>query len=57
MRATLTQKVLDGWDPELIWEQMVAKRADTKLLSGWARQTQPSEQYRWDLFPEMDYLD
>lgn len=52
----LTHKVLDGWDPEMIKERMIAKREDTRLLSNWARQTKPEERYRWELLPEMDYL-
>ena len=36
---------------------MKAKRADAKILADWGRQTQPAEQYRWNLLPEMDYLD
>ena len=54
---TLTQQVLDGWDPELIAAKMETKRAEAKILAGWGRRTQPAEQYRWNLLPEMDYLD
>ena len=54
---TLTQQVLDGWDAEDIAAKMEAKRAQTKILAGWGRQTQPADQYRWNLLPEMDYLD
>ena len=55
--ADLTQKVLDGWDPERIAAQIAAKRADTQLLGRWGRNIQPADQYRWNLLPEMDYLD
>ena len=54
---TLTQQVLDGWAPESIAAKMKAKRADAKILADWGRRTQPAEQYRWNLLPEMDYLD
>ena len=54
---TLTQQVLDGWDVEKITAKMEAKRAEAKILADWGRQTQPPEQYRWNLLPEMDYLD
>jgi choline-sulfatase len=57
IREELTQKVLDGWNPEHIAEKMAGKRADLKVLSGWARHTQPPDRYRWNLMPEMDYLD
>ena len=52
----LTQQALDGWGAEGIAAKMEAKRAQTKILAGWGRQTQPADQYRWNLLPEMDYL-
>lgn len=52
----LTEKVLDGWDPEKIALQMQSKREDTKILGNWARKTIPPDNYRWNLLPEMDYL-
>jgi choline-sulfatase len=53
----LTQDVLNGWDPEHVARRMAAKAADNKILGAWARHTQPADQIRWDLIPEMDYLD
>ena len=53
----LTEKVLDEWNPDKIAVQMETKRADTRVLGQWARNTQPPDQYRWNLLPEMDYLD
>jgi len=53
----LTQKVLEGWNPDEVAAQIAAKRADLQILSGWGRNTQPADQYRWNLLPEMDYLD
>ena len=55
--AGLTQKILDGWQPDVIAEKMAAKRADVRILSAWARRTQPEDRFRWNLLPEMDYLD
>ena len=49
----LTEKVLDGWDPEKIALQMQAKREDTKILGNWARKTIPPDNYRWNLLPEV----
>ena len=54
---TLTQRVLEGWDVGDIAAKMAVKRAEAKILAGWGGQTQPAEQYRWNLLPEMDYLD
>ncbi len=55
--AELTEMVLNEWNPELIAAQMAAKREDTRLIGRWTRNTQPADQYRWRLLPEMDYLD
>ncbi|MCY4401666.1 MAG: sulfatase-like hydrolase/transferase [Candidatus Poribacteria bacterium] len=52
----LTEKVLDGWNPDQIAVQMETKRKETQVLSKWARNTQPADQFRWNLLPEMDYL-
>jgi len=53
----LTQLVLDGWDPVLVRQEMARRRADLPILSGWARHVQPADTCRWNLRPEMDYLD
>lgn len=53
----LTKMVLHDWNPELIAQQMQAKREDTRILGNWARNTNPPDNYRWKLLPEMDYLD
>jgi hypothetical protein len=55
--ADLTQRVLDGWDPKAIAAHMAVQRQDRDILAGWARHTVPADVYRWDLRPEMDYLD
>ena len=57
MRAELTARVLDGWNPQVIAAKMAAMRADNVVLRNWARQTNPPSQYRWNLRPEMNYLD
>ena len=57
IREELTRTVLDGWNPERIAEQMAAKREDLQILAAWGRHTQPKDKYRWNLMPEMDYLD
>lgn len=53
----LTALVLDGWDPEWVKRRLAETRADNTVLRNWARNTHPSDRYRWDLRPEMDYLD
>ena len=57
VREELTEKVMEDWNPEGIAVQMATKRANAKILSAWAGHTEPEDQYRWALRPEMDYLD
>ena len=57
MVEKLKTKVLNGWDPEWISERMAQLRADQQVLASWGRHVRPKDQCRWDLKPEMDYLD
>ena len=54
---TLTGRILEGWQPELIKQKLAAKRADNAILKAWARQVQPPDQFRWPLKPEMNHLE
>lgn len=55
--AALSAKVLQDWNPDVIARQMARQRADGRILNRWASSTEPADQYRWNLRPEMDYLD
>ena len=57
VRAELEGLVLDGWDPAWVREQMARRRAEGRILAEWGRRVQPADVCRWDLRPEMDYLD
>jgi choline-sulfatase len=57
VRDELTARVLDGWNPDCIAATLAQKRAEAQVLKQWAQQTQPAEQYRWPLRPEMNRLD
>ena len=57
IRDKLTGRILADWNPELIASKMAALRADNRVLRAWAQQTQPPDQYRWELRPEMNYLE
>lgn len=57
VQDTLMARLLADWNPELIASKMAALRADNRVLSAWAQQTRPPDQYRWPLRPEMNYLD
>lgn len=53
----LRTELLDGWDPDWIAGRMAALRRDHSILAAWGKRTQPPDRIRWDLKPEMDYLD
>ncbi|MCZ6634004.1 MAG: sulfatase-like hydrolase/transferase [bacterium] len=53
----LTARILDGWNPEEIKARMAFMRKDQPILTAWGRNTKPKDVIRWDLRPEMDYLD
>jgi choline-sulfatase len=57
IRNELLALVLDGWDPALVRQEMARHRADLPILRGWAKHVQPADTCRWNLRPEMDYLD
>ena len=57
IRQALTERVLDGWDPESVRRAMAVKRADNAILRAWARETRPADQYRWLLRPQMNRLE
>ena len=57
VREELEGRVLSGWDPEQIAQEMAAKLADIRILSKWAQATRPADQFRWALRPEMNYLE
>jgi choline-sulfatase len=57
IRRDLTAWLLDGWDPEAIAAKLDAQRADNQVLREWGRQVRPPDVIRWDLRPEMNYLD
>lgn len=57
IRRELTQRVLNGWDPEDVRAQMALKRAENQILRAWTQHTRPAERYRWPLKPEMARLD
>lgn len=57
IRDELTAEVLADWNPEAIMATMALKREQTGILRQWAQNTSPAQQYRWNLKPEMNWLD
>ena len=57
VREALTERLLSDWDPAAIMATMAARRADNQILQRWAEQTQPPDQYRWPVNPDMNWLE
>ena len=57
IREELTERVLSGWDPGAIRDEMAIMRAENRLLAAWAEGTHPPDRYRWTIRPEMNYRD
>ena len=53
----LRARVLQDWRPERIQTRMAALRADSRMQVQWAAATLPEERIRWQMLPEMEYLD
>lgn len=53
----LTAQVLTDWHPEKIAAKITAVGQDNDILKAWAQQTNPPDIIRWQLKPEMNYLD
>lgn len=53
----LQNEVLADWDAEAIKAKMKAQKADVQILTAWGKRVNPKESIRWDLKPEMNYLD
>ena len=43
VRAALTQRLLQGRDPDAIARQLEAKAAENRLIEAWARSTRPAD--------------
>ena len=51
----LTERALDGWDPERVARRLQERCRESEMIRDWARQTKPMEQFRWEAQPEMTY--
>ena len=57
VRDEMMDRVLDGWDPDHIRGRMHVLKREQELMEQWAKNVDPPDAIRWDLRPEMDYLD
>ena len=57
IRDELVGRVLDGWDPDEVTRKMAMAHRDELVMREWAETVDPPDTYRWDLHPDMDYVD
>ena len=57
IKSMLIERVLDGWNPDAIATKMKSIQEAQKILGAWTRNVNPKEDIRWNLKPEMDFLD
>ena len=57
IRDKLTERILQGWDPEHIRKRMQILKSEQEIMEQWANKIDPPDSIRWNLRPEMDYLD
>ena len=57
IRDELVARVLDGWDPDEVTRKMAMAQRDEQVMREWAETVDPPDTYRWDLHPDMDYVD
>ena len=51
----LTERALDGWDPENVAQRLQERCRESEMIRDWARQTKAPEQFRWEAQPEMTF--
>ena len=57
IRAALTQRIKQGWDPAAIARQLQAKGPRTGSSKRGRGATRPADAYRWPLLPSMAKLE
>jgi choline-sulfatase len=57
IRDELIERVLDGWDPDEVTRKMAVAQQDQRVMTAWARNVEPPDNYRAEQGPEMDFLD
>ena len=56
IRDELIEGVLDGWDPDEVTRKMAVAQQDQRVMTAWARNVAPPDNYRAEQGPEMDFL-
>ena len=56
-KSELLDRVLDGWNPEWVKARMQILKHEQIVMEDWAANTDPDDVLRWNLRPQMDFLD
>ncbi len=56
-KSELVDRVLDGWNPEWVKARMRVLKQEQIVMQDWAANTDPDDVLRWNLRPQMDFLD
>ena len=56
IRDELVERVTDGWDPDEVTRKMSVAQQDQRVMTAWARNVAPPDNYRAEQGPEMDFL-
>ncbi len=56
-KSDLLEELLSEWDPDQVSLEMARLRVDNAVLWAWGNSVRPEDLIRWNLRPEMDYLD
>jgi choline-sulfatase len=57
IKLELLEELLKDWNPTEIIKTIKRKEGENSLISAWANNTNPNDLFRWQLLPEMDYLE
>ena len=57
IKAELLLLIFNGWNPETVGQIIEETIPSKKLLSDWAKQTNPDSQHVWEMKPEFNRLD
>lgn len=57
IKQDLIDEVLADWNPIEIEKKIAKMKEENAIISEWAYNVNPSDQFRWKLLPEMDYLE
>ncbi|NQZ59483.1 MAG: hypothetical protein HRT88_18690 [Lentisphaeraceae bacterium] len=57
IKQELLDEVLADWDPVEIAKKIAKMKEENSIIAAWANNVNPSDQFRWKLLPEMDYLE